>query len=83
MICHEKYSTPSYYIAIDSIMDSEIKKGEKGFADLNNEKICVDLRYPEPMILSLFLKLIIRHNLQSEYLRYDPKSVVVWLKIKS
>jgi len=79
----EKDSTPICYIAIDSTMVSKIKKEKRVFKDLNDEKIYREFREPESTILSLFSKIIIQHNLQTEYFNYEPKSFVAWLKVKN
>ena len=78
----EKDSIPICYVAIDSNMANKIKKGKKGFCELNNEKIYTELHETESMILSLFSKIIIQHNLQTEYFNYEHKSFVAWLKVK-
>lgn len=78
----EMDTTAFYYVAIDSSMVNEIKKGERGFRDLKSRNFFTDLRELDILIFSLFLKIIIQHNLQSEYLKYKPESFVAWLKVR-
>jgi hypothetical protein len=79
---HERDSVPICYIALDSNTVNKIKKGKRGFGDLKNEKLYKDLVEPERIVFSLFLKIIIQHNLQNEFLNYEPELFVAWLKVK-
>ena len=76
-------STSTYFLAIDSNMFNNIKMRKKDFKNLENKNICIDLHLHESIILNLFSKFIIEHNLQTEYFAFKPKSFVAWLKIKS
>jgi len=76
-------STPTYFLAIDSSMFNNIKMRKKDFKDLQDKNICIDLHLHESIILNLFSKFIIEHNLQTEYFAFKPNSFVAWLKIKS
>lgn len=75
-------STSTYFLAIDSNTFNNIKMRKKDFKD-ENKNICIDLHLHESIILNLFSKFIIEHNLQTEYFAFKPKSFVAWLKIKS
>jgi hypothetical protein len=79
---NERDSVTICYIALDSNTVNKIKKGKRGFGDLKNEKLYKDLVEPERIVFSLFLKIIIQHNLQNEFLNYEPELFVAWLKVK-
>lgn len=76
-------STSTYFLAIDSNMSNIMKREEKYFKYLRSKNIYTDLQLHESIILNLFSKFIIEHNLQTEYFAFKPKSFVAWLKIKN
>jgi hypothetical protein len=69
----EKDSIETCYIAVDSITNCKLKK----------EIICNEIPSKESMAISLFSEIVIKHNLQNEYLNFKPKLFVAWFKTTS
>ncbi|MGZ8536914.1 MAG: hypothetical protein ACXWV9_01565 [Flavisolibacter sp.] len=75
-------SNSKAYNAIDSTTFNTTKKTKKYFNYLKKEKICEELTERDLEILHIFSRLIIKHNLQTEFSNFQPKLFVAWLKVK-
>lgn len=75
-------STLISYVAIGSNVANRIVRRKRAVNDSYDDNIYKDLSSTEILILPLFLRIIRLHNLQIEYLNYEPKLFVAWLKMQ-
>ena len=76
-------SAQECFLAIDSTMGEKINMKKKGLQYLKREKVYLSMKSDESIILYYMSKYIDKYNLRSNFLNFNPKSFVAWLKVKS
>ncbi len=77
----ETDSNQTFFLAVDSGMLKKLTAKKKHYKYLKDSNICIDVHLEESLILSLMSKFILEHGLQGDYINFNPKSFVAWLRI--
>ena len=76
-------SVATCFLAIDSIVADKIKMKKKGLNYLKKNRVYEDMKAEDSMIFYYISMYIMKHKIQSNFLNFNPKSLVAWLKIKN
>ena len=71
------------FLAVDFSIIEKIKTKKKALKYLEENRIYENVRSNESLIFYYISLYITKHNLGSNFLNFNPKSFVAWLKIKN
>jgi len=69
-------STSTSYVAIDSNIYNALQLAETHFKYLEDQHICIAVNPKEPIFPGYFSGFIAEHNLQNQFLNFNPRSFV-------
>lgn len=75
-------SVSTCFLALDSTLIDKIKI-KKSFNYLKENRVYEDMKVEDSMILYYISIYIMKHKLENNFLNFNPKSFVAWLKIKN